>query len=180
MQKSFALKLAKIASDHLPVVVDLIIKKISVPESKQLIISFIFISRKISMGQKLITACTYTTVMQAEVAKIALAQAGIQSFVNDSFIASTHMFGFNNHVDGVKLDIDEQDAEAAWEVLSKDDRLMGKNVSAGDLDENACLSCNAPMNEEEIVCSKCGWTFAIERNSTNSEEDSEADNNEPN
>jgi hypothetical protein len=124
------------------------------------------------VGPKLITACTYVNSFQAEMARMALAQAGIQSWVNGSLMAASSALGFSNHVNGVQLDIDEKDAEAAWEVLNADPRLLGAIIPASsELDDTACLSCNAPMSEEEIECKKCGWTFAIER----SEEDEDAE-----
>lgn len=123
------------------------------------------------MGPKLITACTYVNSFQAEMARIALAQAGIQSWVNGSLMAASSALGFSNHVNGVQLDIDEKDAEAAWQVLNADPRLLGAIVPAShELDDAACLSCGAAMDEEEIECKKCGWTFAIEREEEAGEE----------
>ena len=115
------------------------------------------------MGQKLVTLTDFRYAAQAEIAKVALEQAGIKALLQNTNI-STASFGLGNSAGWPKIQVAEDDVEAALEVLKSDPRLIGEKSNPHSCaNQSTCLSCGAPMSPKEIECKKCGWTFAIER-----------------
>jgi hypothetical protein len=89
------------------------------------------------MEAKLVNFCTYSSAIQAEVVKLALAAEGIESFVGDANIVS-----------------------AEWLALLKAKPSLANPSAARQTDGvPRCLSCDAPMPEEADACPACGWSY---------------------
>lgn len=116
------------------------------------------------MEPRLVTLSTYRTAFPAELAKDALAHAGITAFVADENIVTTDWL-LGNAVGGVKLEVAEGDAPAATEILERffAEQKTQQQAREADADTDAkCLSCGADMDEAAETCAACGWSFVDE------------------
>ena len=111
------------------------------------------------MEPKLVTVCTYTSAVQAEVVKLALAAEGIESFVGDANMVSAEWL-LGSALGGVKLEVAEADAPAALAVLAAHESLTNPSADRpADDGVPRCLSCGATMPAEADACPACGWSF---------------------
>ena len=111
------------------------------------------------MESKLVTVCTYTSAVQAEMARLALEAEGVAAFVNDATIVTAEWL-LGSALGGVKLEVAEADVPAAMAVLEATPSLTNP---AGDkpADDGVphCLSCGTAMPEEATACPACGWSY---------------------
>jgi hypothetical protein len=63
-------------------------------------------------------------------------------------------------VGGVALQVAENDADEAVNILQDNPGLIGRRSSEdeGDSSDAVCLSCGKPMDETIDRCPQCGWT----------------------
>jgi hypothetical protein len=110
------------------------------------------------MEAKLVNFCTYSSAIQAEVVKLALAAEGIESFVGDANIVSAEWLA-GAAFGGVKLKIAEADVPAAMALLKAKPSLANPSAARQTDGVPRCLSCDAPMPEEADACPACGWSY---------------------
>jgi hypothetical protein len=68
---------------------------------------------------KLVTIARYSWPYEAELAKSHLEAAGIMAFVTDEYMVNLNWF-YSNAMGGLRLQVAEQDVEAAKEILAQD------------------------------------------------------------
>ena len=111
------------------------------------------------MEPKLVTICTYTSAVQAEVVKLALAAEGIESFVGDANMVTTDWL-IGGALGGVKLEVAEADVPAAMAVFAANESLTKPSADRpADDGVPRCLSCGSVMPAEATACSVCGWSY---------------------
>lgn len=89
------------------------------------------------MPMKLVTIATYTFPHEMAVSRSRLEASGIECFVQDELTAQVNNF-YSNAIGGVKLQVKEEDAEAAVQLLKK-------------MDEPNLVTSNS-----KIQCKQCG------------------------
>jgi hypothetical protein len=119
------------------------------------------------MADDLVTLTSYRFAAKAELVKELLADAGIQAFVADAAMVTNDWF-LGNAIGYVKLQVAESQLAAAQQILKEHPEMLdaAPAVESDDGSEQeaadgpvACLSCGAPMGEEEEKCKQCGWTY---------------------
>jgi ribosomal protein L40E len=111
------------------------------------------------MEPKLVTVCTYTSAVQAEVVKLALEAEGVTAFVGDANMVTTDWL-IGGALGGVKLQVAEVDVPAAMAVLASTASLTSPSADRpADDGVQRCLSCGATMPGETTTCPACGWSF---------------------
>ena len=111
------------------------------------------------MEPKLVTVCTYTSAVQAEVVKLALAAEGVEAFVGDANMVTTDWL-LGNALGGVKLEVAEADVPAAMAILAANESLTKPSADRPDDDGvPRCLKCGAVMPGEATACPACGWSY---------------------
>ena len=111
------------------------------------------------MEPKLVTVCTYTSAVQAEVVKLALAAEGVESFVADANIVTTEWL-MGSALGGVKLEVAEADVPAAMAVFAANASLTAPSADRpADDGVPRCLACGATMPAEATACPACGWSY---------------------
>lgn len=106
----------------------------------------------------LVTVATFLYAHEAELGRLHLEEAGIRGYVADAeTVAMDWLIG--TAVGHVKLQVAQSDADTAIEVLTRFPRSTSPPQAEDRDSESACLSCGAPLGEEEIRCPKCGWSY---------------------
>ena len=101
------------------------------------------------MEPKLVTVCTYTSAVQAEMAKLALEAEGVTAFIGDATMVTAEWL-IGSALGGVKLQVAEVDVPAAMAVLASHESLTNPSGDRpADDDVPRCLSCGATMPDEE-------------------------------
>jgi hypothetical protein len=108
------------------------------------------------MEEELVTVRSFYTTPEAELAKTVLESAGIQAFVLDGNMASM----LSNAVGGAKVQVNDQDAARATEILAawKPASGAGEDSKIGDA-AMMCMECGQIMREGVSTCPACGWTY---------------------
>ena len=107
----------------------------------------------------LVTIETYTYVGQADVARAELEKAGIQAFLADDNLIQMDWF-LGNAVGGVKLQVAEEDAEDALQIIEQIKRR--RNDSTLPKISFDCENCGKPLEFEGKrrggveTCRHCG------------------------
>lgn len=111
------------------------------------------------MEPKLVTVCTYTSAVQAEMAKLALEAGGVTAFIGDATMVTAEWL-IGSALGGVKLQVAEVDVPAAMAVLASHESLTNPSGDRpADDGVPRCLSCGAVMPGEATTCPACGWSF---------------------
>ena len=84
------------------------------------------------MSTELVTLATFDSSIKAEMARAALAEAGIESQLGDENLVTMNWL-LSNAVGGIKLVVREQDAERAVAVYREIESDM---ISGSDVDED--------------------------------------------
>jgi uncharacterized paraquat-inducible protein A len=117
----------------------------------------------------LVVVATYESAPTAELARMHLAEAGINSqLADEETVAMT--WGIAAAVGYIKLLVARADATMAQDLLAKH---VPPPVGAEAEDEDArieaasstCLSCGEPLAESQSRCLKCGWSYEGEEGS---------------
>lgn len=111
--------------------------------------------------EDLVTVTTFRFVHEAELAKLHLAEEGIQSFIIDAeTVAMDWLLG--NAVGNIKLMVSSRHVEDAEAIL---DRFgpQGKDALPEPVGGAfACLACGATIPRDESKCPACGWSYTDE------------------
>ena len=111
------------------------------------------------MEPKLVTVCTYTSAVQAEVVKLALEAEGVTAFVEEANMVTTEWLD-GSALGGVKVQVAEVDVPAAMALLASTASLTSPSADRpADDGVQRCLSCGATMPGETTTCPACGWSF---------------------
>lgn len=87
----------------------------------------------------MIVVARFSFPHEAHIARASLDSVGIESYIADEHTVNTQWL-YSNAIGGVRLMVDESDAEDAKQILSSDfSESLGNNV-----------------DEEKDVCTKCG------------------------
>jgi hypothetical protein len=108
------------------------------------------------MTGKLVTIATYHQAMEAHVAKTKLASAGIDAFLADEHIASMD-WHYSNVVGGIKLKVEESEAERAAKVLGLEAAGFYSEEESGP----ACIVCNSPDVRTHGILSLLAIVFPL-------------------
>jgi hypothetical protein len=102
------------------------------------------------MGQRLVTIASFNTPEEAELARMHLANAGVQGYVSDAGVVG-NLWQYGNAVGGVKLQVSEDDAALAREVLA--DRT---SVDRNEQRAWKCPNCGETVDAGFDICWNCG------------------------
>lgn len=115
------------------------------------------------MSDSFVTVATFTTLPEAEAAKLHLESEGIPARVTDAEIVNMDWL-LGNAVGYIKLQVPESNAAAAAAMLETiaAERRRRREANEGDswdaADDDLCLACGAAMNGA-ATCPQCGWSF---------------------
>jgi hypothetical protein len=102
------------------------------------------------MGSSGVMVATVPSRHEADLVKAHLEAAGLTAWLVDEGIVGANPF-LAVAVGGVKVHVPaEQEAQALALLESIDEEQP---------DGSGCLSCGAPMAEDQDRCPACGWTF---------------------
>jgi Putative prokaryotic signal transducing protein len=108
------------------------------------------------MTDDLATVATFTTLSEAEAAKLTLESEGICAMIDD-----TDWNTMGIPVPNVQLRVNEEDLERATELLAE----HGHTLTSDEPDEDdapetvTCLECGTEIPEGKTKCPKCGWSY---------------------
>jgi hypothetical protein len=112
------------------------------------------------MDEKLVTVATYRFLAEAEMARMHLADEGIQAFIADGQTITMDWF-LGNALGYIKLEVAESQAQRAMAIMAKWPKpRMGADLAASDLEPLRCLACGKRMLEDQERCFECGWSYA--------------------
>lgn len=122
--------------------------------------------REHPMSDELMTVATFTTLPEAEAARLMLETEGIPAFLSDAEIVSMDWL-LGNAVGNIKLRVPASFAEPAAALLEQiEAERRARRDTADDeddfalTDEMTCLACGTHMPEDEHRCPSCGWSYA--------------------
>ena len=112
------------------------------------------------MAGRLVGITTYDNVPLAEIARLQLEQEGIPVHLENAEVVSALWYA-GNAVGYVRLTVPEEHAQQALALL-KGNEPPALRQDAADLatDKDICLSCGAPMRDDQASCSACGWSYS--------------------
>lgn len=111
------------------------------------------------MSNNLVTVAQYRSQISADVARLALANAGIEAFVHDTNVSTMHIF-WQNAVGWIKLQVPEDRAAEARTLLEASPGLLWQKHGEGEeTSDDTCLACGANMPPPIRRCPACGWSF---------------------
>jgi rRNA maturation endonuclease Nob1 len=118
------------------------------------------------MDEKLVTLTTYQFLAEAEIARMHLAQEGIESFIADGQTITMDWF-LGNALGYIKLQVAESQAERALAIMAKWPKPRSRSdIAASDLEPLRCLACGKRMLEDQIECEECGWSYLADAEET--------------
>jgi hypothetical protein len=94
------------------------------------------------MNARLVTIKTFSSAWEADLAKTQLEACGIQAFILDSQTISVNWL-FTNAIGGIKLQVFEDQAMEAKEVLSNPAEEVEKIQELKSEDETKCPQCES-------------------------------------
>ncbi|MEX2188787.1 MAG: hypothetical protein WD875_18405 [Pirellulales bacterium] len=106
-------------------------------------------------ASKLETIGKFTTINDAEFARMLLEGEGIRASIAD---ATTGSMLVPNVVGWFKLDVAAEDAERARQVFVEARRAASEVQDPSGL-SIACLACGKEMPQGVASCPDCGWTY---------------------
>ena len=111
------------------------------------------------MIEDLVTVATFDFLPEAETAKALLEAEGLTVFFSDAELVTTNWL-LDNAVGGIKLQVPRSQAERAAALIAE---MRAHHRSAPETEESDegtnCLSCGAPLPENQSVCPACGWSY---------------------
>ena len=108
------------------------------------------------MTDDLATVATFTTLSEAEAARVTLEGEGIRAMIDD-----TDWNTMGIPVPNVQLRVNVDDVERAAELLAE----HGHTPTSDESDEDdapetvTCLECGTEIPEGKTKCPNCGWTY---------------------
>lgn len=113
------------------------------------------------MPGKLVALASYVNVPLAEVARLRLEQEGIPVYLENAETVSA-LWHYGNAVGYVRLMVPEEHAERALALLEVEDATPRNDGQAASTpsDADVCLSCGAPMSDDQEQCNACGWSYS--------------------
>ena len=111
----------------------------------------------------LVTVATFTTLPEAEAARLRFESAGIPAVVTDAEIVNMDWL-LGNAVGYIKLQVPRERAAAATALLDqiaaeRRERLARSADDPFAPEEAACLACGKDMPDDADRCPSCGWTW---------------------
>ncbi|MBA3314389.1 MAG: hypothetical protein M3552_19740 [Planctomycetota bacterium] len=119
------------------------------------------------MSETFVTVATFTTLPEAEAAKLHLQSEGIPVNIVDAEIVNMDWL-LGNAVGYIKLQVPESRAEAAAALIEliaveRRRRRAAREADEDDgrdaADDQQCLACGTEMCDTD-ACPKCGWSWA--------------------
>ena len=110
------------------------------------------------MKTSLVEIASYDSAIEAESARSFLESQEIPAFVNGGEIVAAASY-LGNAVGYVRLEVPNEHAEAAAEILKtlREQREAERPDLADD--EFRCLACGLVMQESDSECWQCGWSY---------------------
>jgi hypothetical protein len=110
------------------------------------------------MSDELVTVATYSTMSEAEAAKVTLEAQGIRVLLDDMDWMALGVSAAN-----LKLQVNQEDLEPAAELLAHHGHTLRGEDEGPDGDNGpdpiTCLECGTEIPEGEAKCPACGWTY---------------------
>jgi len=111
------------------------------------------------MSSEFVTVATYQHQSRADVARLALANAGIESFIQDACTGTMDWF-LGNAIGWIKLQVANSRAAEARALLEATPGLLWEAHPAGQaISDDACLACGQVIPPGKDRCPACGWSF---------------------
>jgi hypothetical protein len=108
------------------------------------------------MADDLVTVATYSTLTEAEAAKVLLEGEGIRTLLDDMDWQELGISAAN-----VKLQVSQENAAQAAELLANHGHSLRSDLPDDDgPDPIMCLECGKVIPEGQSKCPACGWTYA--------------------
>jgi hypothetical protein len=107
-----------------------------------------------------VTVATFTTLPEAQAAKLHVESQGIPANIVDAEIVSMDWL-LGNAVGYIKLQVPQSQSQNVISLIGSlhADRLRRRALAEGRPEEDVCLACGAAMGGE-TTCPECGWTWA--------------------
>lgn len=96
-------------------------------------------------SERLVVIASFDNLSEAELAKARLESGGIQSFLRDDYILRVYPL-ISKATGGVKLEVREEDAQAAYQILARDKPAIDALHNQADQawTEPVCPRCGSP------------------------------------
>jgi hypothetical protein len=111
------------------------------------------------LSDAFVTVATFTTLPEAEAAKLHVESEGIPANIVDAEIVSMDWL-LGNAVGYIKLQVPQSHAHTVATLLESQraDRRRRRELAEGRPEEDLCLACGAAMGGS-TACPQCGWTW---------------------
>lgn len=111
------------------------------------------------MSDDLVTIATFTTLPEAEAARLRIETEGIPTVVTDAEIVNMDWL-LGNAVGYIKLQVPAARALAAQALLDQIAAERRERLARADeSDEPVCLACGADMPDDAVRCPACHWSW---------------------
>ena len=106
------------------------------------------------MSVELTTVLTFRRLPEAEACRIYLEQFGCTVFLSGVETSQTESFlpGAN-----IQVQVDSSESEFAAALIN--DWRVERDRLREFIEDDRCLACDNPMDEEEESCEFCGWSY---------------------
>jgi hypothetical protein len=104
------------------------------------------------MSDELATVATFTTLSEAEAAKVTLESEGIRALIDD-----TDWNTMGIPAPNIKLQVNQDDLDKAIELLEHHGHTLTTDDQQADV--ITCLECGTEIPEGQAKCPACGWTY---------------------
>ena len=104
------------------------------------------------------TIATFTKPEDAHLLRMRLEACGIPAYLQDENMIQTDLL-YSNALGGVRLQVSDEDLEAARVVLAEKRNLPPAADSSGEADSLRCYACGGAMPLEQSRCAACGWSY---------------------
>jgi hypothetical protein len=120
--------------------------------------------RRTMMAGDFVTIATFTTLPEAEAARLRIETEGIPTVITDAEIVNMDWL-LGNAVGYIKLQVPAARAVAAQALLDQIAAERRERLSRlDDADEPTCLACGADMPDDADRCPACHWSWTDDRN----------------
>ena len=109
--------------------------------------------------QKLVTVEQFDNPHRADMAKLALEEAGIGVYLENRLIVETDWL-LSLAIGSIRLQVNAEHQERAQEILATIKPWSIDDEPDASFEDVSCLNCGAAMPEHLDVCSECGWSYS--------------------
>ena len=91
---------------------------------------------------------------------MALREAGIFAQIDNEELQNVAGELPNSWAAACQIQVDKSQAEAAWNIIHEVQKHRDREIDTAEPNAaSACLCCGITMNDEDVKCPACGWSF---------------------